>query len=83
MPNLHKRQLDVAFILRQCLRMDIIAYIKSRGMTVAGVARVAGVSRPSIYSLNDPNHSPEVTTLVAVARAIGVSPSAIRPELAE
>jgi lambda repressor-like predicted transcriptional regulator len=62
--------------------MDIIAHIRSRGMTVAGVARLAGVSRPAVYALNDPDHKPELATVVAIAKAIGVSPAEIRPELA-
>ena len=63
--------------------MNIIEYIKSQGMTVAAVARKAGVSRPTVYSLNDPAHSPELSTIIAVAKAMDISPSAIRPELAE
>jgi DNA-binding phage protein len=62
--------------------MDIIKHIKSRGMTVAGVARVACVSRPAVYAMNDPTHKPELATVVAIAKAIGVSPADIRPELA-
>ncbi len=63
--------------------MDILAHIKSRGMTVAGIARVAGVSRPAVYALNDPAHKPALETVVSVAKALGVKPSEIRPELAE
>lgn len=63
--------------------MDIIAHIKERGMTVAAVARKAGVSRVAVYALRDPNHKPALDTVVSVARAMGVSPSDIRPELAQ
>ncbi len=63
--------------------MDILAHIKDRGMTVTGVARIAHVSRPTIYALNDPTSKPALATVVAVAKAIGVKPSDIRPELAE
>ena len=63
--------------------MDILAHIKSRGMTVAGIARVAGVSRPAVYALNDPAHKPALETVVSVAKALGVKPSDIRQELAE
>ena len=63
--------------------MDIITLIKSRGMTVAAVARMASVSRPAIYALRDADHKPALDTVVSVARAIGVAPSVIRPELAQ
>jgi DNA-binding XRE family transcriptional regulator len=63
--------------------MDIIEHIKSRGMTVAAAARLAGVSRQTIYALGDQDYDPSVKTVVSVARAIGVTPSQIKPELAE
>ena len=59
--------------------MDIIEIIKSRGMTVAAVARMAGVSRPAIYYIRDGN--PTIETVISVARAIGVTPATIRPDL--
>ena len=72
----------MTFFFGHCLPMDIIAHIKSRGMTVAAVARMAGVSRPAVYALNNPDHKPALETVVSVARAIGVTPADIRPELA-
>lgn len=81
-PNLHISALDLTFFRCHSRGMDIIAHIKSRGMTVAGVARVAGVSRPSIYALNDPAHKPALETVLSVAKAIGVTPADIRPEIA-
>ena len=62
--------------------MTIIEHIRSRGMTVAAVARLSGVSRQSIYALSEPSNSPSVATLVAVCRIVGVRPEIIRPELA-
>ena len=63
--------------------MDIIAHIKARGMTVAAVARSANVSRPAVYALRDPAHKPALETVVSIARALGVSPADIRPELGQ
>lgn len=63
--------------------MDIIQHIKSRGMTVAAVARMAGVSRPAIYALRDPDHKPALQTVLAVAKAIGIAPSDIKPEIGQ
>jgi DNA-binding phage protein len=63
--------------------MDIIAHIKNRGMTVAAVARMAGVSRPSVYALNEPDHKPALATVLSVARVIGLKPVDIRPEIGE
>ena len=50
-------------------------------MTIAAVARMAGVSRPTIYALAMPNHSPTLETVVSVARILGIKPADIRPEL--
>jgi DNA-binding phage protein len=61
--------------------MDIIAIIRAKGKTVAGVCREAKVSRPAFYSLISSASNPHIGTLVAVAKAIGVSPSDIKPEL--
>jgi DNA-binding phage protein len=61
--------------------MDILQHIKSRGMTVSAVARLSGVSRPTIYELADPKHKPSLETVVNVCRVVGIHPSEIRPEL--
>jgi lambda repressor-like predicted transcriptional regulator len=63
--------------------MDITRLIRSKGFTVAEVARLAKVSRPAIYDLGNPARNPTMKTLRAVADAIGVHPSQIRPELME
>lgn len=63
--------------------MDIIAHIRDRGMTVAAVARMANVSRPTIYELADPSANPTLKTVTAVAGILGLTPAQIRPELAE
>ena len=63
--------------------MDILAHIKSRGMTVAAVARMAGVTRPTIYELSDPTSNPTMKTIKAVAKVLDLSPAQIRPELNE
>lgn len=61
--------------------MNIIQIIKSRGMTVAAIARIAGVSRPSVYALADADHKPSLETVLAVAKAVGVTPAQVRPEI--
>jgi DNA-binding phage protein len=63
--------------------MNVLEHIKARGMTVASAARMAGVTRPTIYALANPKYDPSVKTLVAVAKAIGMKPSDIREELRE
>jgi DNA-binding phage protein len=63
--------------------MDIIAVIRARGKTVAGVCREAGISRQAFYALLAPESNPQMNTIVAVAKAIGIAPSQIKPELAE
>jgi len=62
--------------------MTIIEHIKAKGMTVAAVSRMSGISRQSIYALSDPLHTPSVATLVAICRVVGVRPEVVRPELA-
>jgi len=61
--------------------MTIIEHIKSRGMTVSAVARLAGVSRQAVYDLCRKDHSPSVATVVAICNVVGVRPGEIRPEL--
>jgi lambda repressor-like predicted transcriptional regulator len=63
--------------------MDIARLIRTKGFTVAEVARLANVSRPAIYDLGNPEKNPTMKTVRAVADVIGVSPAEIRPELAD
>lgn len=63
--------------------MDIIAHIKSRGMTVSAVARMSGVTRPTIYKLQHADYNPHINTVEAVARVLGLGIAEIRPELNE
>lgn len=63
--------------------MSILQHIKSRGMTVSAVARLAGVSRQAIYDLDKQDHKPLLETVTGVCRVVGISPSQIRPELTE
>jgi DNA-binding phage protein len=63
--------------------MDIIAHIKAKGMTVRSVCRVAGISRQGFYSAIAPDGNPSTKTVAAIARALDLSPSDIRPELKE
>lgn len=60
---------------------NLITTIRAKGMTVASVARLAGVTRPTIYALTNPERSPELKTLLAVARVLNMKPHEIRPEL--
>ena len=45
----------------------------SRGVTIQGLARVAGVSRQTIYDAERSDHDPDVRTLRKLAAALGVT----------
>jgi DNA-binding XRE family transcriptional regulator len=45
---------------------------ESRGMSTRALARVAGVSTETIYSVEHGKRQPSVTTLGKIARALGV-----------
>jgi DNA-binding phage protein len=62
--------------------MDIIQHIRARGMTVRAVCKAAGVTRQTFYNVIKPGGgNPKVETITAIARAAGVAPADIRPEL--
>lgn len=63
--------------------MDIIGHIRTSGKTVAGVCREAGVTRQTFYAVIKPGTNTQLHTLEAIARAAGLKPSQIRPELSE
>jgi len=62
--------------------MDIIAQIRANGKTVTGVCLEAGISRPAFYALLDSSSNPKIRTIISVAKAAGVTPLQIRPDLA-
>lgn len=65
----------------QSAPMKIVTLINERGLTVAGVAKAAGLSRAAIYYLDaKPDRTPTLQTVLALAKAIGCKPSDIRPE---
>lgn len=65
----------------QSAPMKIVTLINQRGLTVAGVAKAAGISRAAIYYLDaEPDRTPTLQTVIALAKAIGCKPSDIRPE---
>jgi transcriptional regulator with XRE-family HTH domain len=45
---------------------------EAKGMSTRGLAREAGVSTETIYSLEHGKRQPSVTTLSKIARALGV-----------
>lgn len=63
--------------------MDIIEHIRASGKSVAGVCKEAGISRPTFYSVIKHGGNPTMDTITAIARATGLTPSQIKPELAE
>lgn len=78
-----KNRLTLLFVRGTVTGMDIIAHIKERGMTVSAVARMAGVTRPTIYELGDMTKNPNLKTIKAVASVLGLTPAQIREDLAE
>lgn len=63
--------------------MDIIAHIRSTGKSVKAVCEEAGITRQTFYSVIKPGGNPKMETITAIARAAGLTPSQIKPELAE
>jgi DNA-binding phage protein len=63
--------------------MDIIAHIRESGKSVSQVCRDAGVSRETFYATIKPGANPRLDTITAIARAAGLTPLQIKPELAE
>jgi DNA-binding XRE family transcriptional regulator len=45
---------------------------KSKGLTTRGLAREAGISTETVYSIEHGKRQPSVTTLTKIARALGV-----------
>lgn len=63
--------------------MDIIAHIRDSGKSVTGVCLEAGITRETFYKVIKPNAPAQLGTILALARATGLSPSQIKPELGE
>lgn len=63
--------------------MNIISHIRDSGKTVSEVCKDAGVTRAAFYKAIKPNGNPQLETLLAIARATGLTPSQIKPELGE
>ena len=61
----------------------IIAKIKSDGKTVQSVCQEAGISRQQFYNVISGHQKPRLNTIKAIAKATGLTPLQIRPELAE
>jgi DNA-binding phage protein len=62
--------------------MNVIEHIRATGNTVSGVCKDAGITRQTFYSVIKPGGNPKIETIVAIARATGLTPADIRPELA-
>lgn len=63
--------------------MNIIAHIRSTGKSVKAVCDEAGVTRQTFYSVIKPGGNPKMETIRAIARASGLTPAQIKPELEE
>lgn len=48
-----------------------------QGMSIAALARAAGVSRPTIYEIEKRRSSPSVETMGRLAKALGVTVDAL------
>lgn len=46
--------------------------IRAKGLSVAEVARLAGLSRPTIYAACDPESNASTETLAAIAEVLGM-----------
>jgi DNA-binding phage protein len=62
--------------------MNIIEHIRATGKTVTEVCKEAGITRETFYTVIKPGGNPKIETIVAIARATGLTPADIRPELA-
>ena len=63
--------------------MDIIAHIRESGKTVTGICAEAKITRETFYKVIKPGAPAQLGTILAIARATGLSPSQIKPELSE
>lgn len=55
--------------------------IDTSGKPVVHVAREAGLSRAAIYLIINGQRKPQMTTIMALSRALGVEPQEIWPQL--
>ncbi len=63
--------------------MNIISHIRESGKTVSEVCQEAGITRAAFYKAIKPEGNPQLETLLAISRATGLSPSQIKPRLAD
>jgi DNA-binding phage protein len=63
--------------------MDIISHIRASGRSVSAVCREANVSRETFYKVIKPGAPARLATIIALAKATGLTPVQIKPELME
>lgn len=63
------------------MRKSIITTIHEHGKTITDVARDAGLTRDGIYKMS--KGDPRLSSVVKLARASGIKPSVLFPELGE
>ena len=59
------------------MEKTIFDHLRERGMTVAGVCREAGISRPTFYSAFKPGANPKLSTVKALAQVLDLQMSDI------
>ena len=70
-------------VFAQAVGDEIRAVRHSRGLSTRGLARLSGVSQPSLSNIENGRVAPSVKTLYAIAEAMGVGPGALLPTAAE
>lgn len=63
--------------------MDVIAHIRANGKSVRGICAEAGISRPTFYAAIKPGSNAQLETLLAIAKATGLTVAQIKPEVLE
>jgi DNA-binding phage protein len=61
--------------------MDIKKHIKASGKSVKSVCAEAGISRAAFYIAIQPEANVQLNTLLAIARATGLTVAQIKPEV--
>jgi len=67
----------------QAVGDGIRAVRQSRGLSTRGLARLSGVSQPSLSNIENGRVAPSLKTLYAIAEAMGAGPGALLPTATE
>lgn len=70
-------------LFAQAVGDGIRAVRQSRGLSTRGLARLSGVSQPSLSNIENGRVAPSLKTLYAIAEAMGAGPGALLPMATE